>query len=432
MRSTPGVVIAVIVVAASGVARAETLEDAWQLALQHDQALAAKASEVAAAREGERAASAARWPTVQAIGGYSRFATAPAFDLSGPSLSFRSAPIFDQDDYVAGRVHLSLPLYTGGQISAGVDAARQAVVGAEEDERGTRSALRLDVARAYVDVLRARRMLHAAESSVTSLTAHVGDVQQLVDRELVPTSDLLAARVALANAEQGRVRAANSVQIAHASYNRRIGEPLDRAPDLDERLPVDPSLAATVPVEVLIERALGSRSELNGLAARAEALDLRSRAELASLRPQLALTGEYSHLENEFLDREDFSMVGVGVQWSLFDGGQARHRAAALRNASRAARHRLGDLRSLIELEVREAWLDVQAARARLSASREAVAQAEEILRMTRELYGADLGTNTQVLEAVALRVTATNNHDDAVLDEALTLLQLAHAAGAL
>jgi outer membrane protein TolC len=432
MRSTAGAVIAVIVVAASGVARAETLEEAWQLALQHDQALAAKASEVAAAREGERAASAARWPTVQATGGYSRFATAPAFDLSGPSLSFRSAPVFDHDDYVAGRVHLSLPLYTGGQISAGVDASRQVVAGAEEDERGTRSTLKFDVAREYVNVLRTGRMLRTAESTVTSLTAHVGDVGQLVDRELVPTSDLLAARVALANAEQSRVRAANAVQIAHASYNRRIGEALDRAPDLDERLPVDPSLAAMPPVEALIDRALSSRSELNGLAAQAEALDFQARAELASLRPQLALTGEYSYLENEFLDREDFSMIGIGVQWRLFDGGQVRHRATALRNASRAARHRLGDLRSLIELEVREAWLDVQAARARLSASREAVAQAEENLRMTRELYGADLGTNTQVLEAVALRVTATNNHDDAVLDEALTLLQLAHAAGAL
>jgi outer membrane protein TolC len=125
-------------------------------------------------------------------------------------------------------------------------------------------------------------------------------------------------------------------------------------------------------------------------------------------------------------------MVGVGVQWSLFDGGQKRHRAAELRNASRAARHEHEDLRSLIELEVRASWLDVQAARARLNTSREAIAQADENLRITRELYGADLGTNTQVLDAVALWVTAANNHDDAVLDESLALLRLAHAVGAL
>jgi outer membrane protein TolC len=86
----------------------------------------------------------------------------------------------------------------------------------------------------------------------------------------------------------------------------------------------------------------------------------------------------------------------------------------------------------VIELEVRTAWLDVQAAQARVSASREAVAQAVENLRMSRELYAADLGTNTQVLDAVVLQITATNNHDDAVLDESLALVRLAHAVGAL
>jgi outer membrane protein TolC len=322
---------------------AETLEDAWRLALEHDQTLAASAAELAAAREGERAANAARWPTLQANGGYTRFSAAPAFDLTGPTVSFQSAPLFDQDDFVSGGVQLSLPLYAGGQISAGIDAARRAVAGAEADERGTLAAVKLEVANSFVEVLRARRALRAAESSVASLTAHASDVGQMVERELVPTSDLLAARVALANAEQARVRADNAVQIAYAAYNRRIGEPLARAPDLDERLQGDPSVAATPALETLIERALASRSELKGLAAQADALEFQSRVERGALRPQLALTGQYTYLENEFLDRQDFSVVGVGVKWSLFDGGQARHRAASLRRARRAARQRFTD-----------------------------------------------------------------------------------------
>jgi outer membrane protein TolC len=425
-------VVAVLGIVTAGSACPETLEDAWRLAREQDQVLAAKVFDVAAAREGERAASAGRWPSIKASGGYTRFATAPAFDLSGPSFTFQSAPLFDQDDYWTGGVHVSVPIYTGGQISAGIDAARSTVAGAEAGERSTWSALKLEVARNYVEVLRARRALRSAETSATSLTAHETDVQQMVERELVPTSDLLAARVALANAGQTRVRAAHAVQLAYAEYNRRLGQPLDRAPELEERLPTDPALAAPPPLDELIGRALAARSELEASAARAEALDSQSRAELGALRPHFALTGGYSYLENEFLDREDFSMVGVGVQWSLFDGGQKRHRAAELRNASRAARHEHEDLRSLIELEVRASWLDVQAARARLNTSREAIAQADENLRITRELYGADLGTNTQVLDAVALWVTAANNHDDAVLDESLALLRLAHAVGAL
>lgn len=51
---------------------------------------------------------------------------------------------------------------------------------------------------------------------------------------------------------------------------------------------------------------------------------------------------------------------------------------------------------------------------------------------MTRELYGVGMGTNTQVLDAVALRMSAANNRDNAILDEALSRLKLAHAVGAL
>ncbi|HEY6927248.1 MAG TPA: TolC family protein, partial [Steroidobacteraceae bacterium] len=328
-------------------------------------------------------------------------------------------------------VQLRLPLYAGGQISAGIDAAHQKALGASEAQQSTAATLKLDVAEAYVDVLRARRMLEAASSSVESLTAHVADVQHLVDRQLVPRSDLLAARVALADAEQTKVRTANAVELAQAAYNRRLGEPLSRAPELEDKVPTDAELPAS-PVEALVRRAMDSRSELKAMAAQTAALDSQSRAESGKRLPQLALTGGYTHFDNAILDRENISMVGVGVTWNLFDGGQARNRSAALKNASRASQSRLDDLRSNIELQVRQTWLSVQEAQARVKASAEAVAQADENLRSSRELYGADLATNTQVLDAITLRIRAVNNRDNALLDESLARIRLQYAVGAL
>lgn len=58
--------------------------------------------------------------------------------------------------------------------------------------------------------------------------------------------------------------------------------------------------------------------------------------------------------------------------------------------------------------------------------------QADENLRMSRELYGAGLATNTQVLDAVTLQINAVNNHDNATLDEALSQVRLEHAVGVL
>lgn len=423
--------LAAAAASASCVAAAETLEDAWNLAIAHDKVLAAAGSDVEGARAAERAAHGARWPSLDANAGYTRLNASPTFDISTPTFTFRSGPLFRDDQYTSGSVQMKLPLYAGGQISAGIDAARHALEGASEDQQTTMAELKLDIAEAYVGVLRAHSSLRAAESSVTSLSAHASDVDVMVQRESVPRSDLLAARVALANAEQVRVRAANSVEIAYAVYNRRLGEPLERTAELNDHLPVDVDLIQTS-VDDLIKRARESRSELKGVSARADALDAQSKAEIGKTRPQLALTAGYTHFDNQFLDRQNISVMGVGVTWNLFDGGQARNKAAALRSVSRAAQERLEDLRSAIELQVREAWLDVREAQARVKASREAVAQADENLRMSRELYGAGLATNTQVLDAVTLHINAINNRDNATLDELLSEIRLEHAIGAL
>jgi len=426
--------ITLLAAAAAGAwhtAGAETLQDAWRLALSHDKTLAAAGYDVEGARAAEQAARGARWPSLDAVGGYSRLNASPALDVVTPGFVFRSGPIFKDDQFVSGSVRLKVPLYTGGQISGGIAAAHHALIGASENEESATSALKLEVAEAYVGVLRARRALEAAQSSVESLTAHASDVQHMVDRGLVARADLLAARVALANAEQVRVRAANTGEFAQATYNRRLGEPLERSAELDQRISADASLAG-LPVESLVQRALASRSELKALAARADALASQSHAESGKALPQVALIGGYTHFDSQILDRQDFSSVGIGFTWNLFDGGQARQRAAALRSAGRAAQERLDDLRSGIELQVRQAWLDVHEAQARVRASGEAVAQAEENLRSSRELYGAELATNTQVLDAVSLEVNALGNRDNATLDESLALLRLSYAVGAL
>lgn len=409
---------------------AETLAEAWQMGLSRNMEFAAVAAEAESARAAESAARAERWPSLTAAASYTQFDSAPQLDIVAAGMALQ-APIFPDQSYASGGVQLKLPLYTGGRISAQIGAAHKTATGAADAEAAARSSLRLAIATAYVNVLRSQRLLQAAESSVTSLKAHASDVKLMVERELVTRSDSLAAQVALANAEQLRVQADNGVALAYASYNRLLGESSERTPELDAVLPIERALSEQ-PLNDLIQSALNARSELTALGAHAEALSLQSDAQRAMLLPQLALSGGYSYFENEILDRQGFAAVGIGVSWNLFDGGVVRNRSESLRRASRAAQYRLDDLRTQVQLEVRQAWLDVRAAQARIAALKEARSQAEENVRMSRELYAGELGTNTQVLDAVTLQIAATSNHDNAVLDEALALLTLERAVGRL
>ncbi len=410
--------------------RAQTLEQAWRLAAAHDRTLAAAADDVQAARYSAKAARDGRWPSLESQASYTRLGQTPELDIVTPVSTFRSGPIFKNDQYVSASVQVRVPLYSGGAIRNGIEAARAGLKGASATERAVSADVKLEVAEAYVTVLRAQRALGVARASVASLAAHVRDVQAKYVRQVVAKSDLLAARVALANAREQQVAAGNALALAQAAYDRLLGVPLDRVPHLDPRLPVFP--VDSLPLAALLARALHSRQELRALGARAAALSARARIANASRLPHIAAIDGYTHFDNQILNHQNFSMVGVGFTWKLFDGGAAANKADALRARSRAERQRLADVRSRIELAVRAAWLQLAAARARIEASRAATAQAAENLRISREMYGVGLASNTQVLEAVTLRAEAERNYDDATLDAALDRLRLAYAVGAL
>jgi outer membrane protein TolC len=253
----------------------------------------------------------------------------------------------------------------------------------------------------------------------------------MFDREIVARNDLLAADVALAAARQNRSRARNAVSLARAAYNRRLGQPLAREVDLEQSLPAPATTLDREPIERLTERALAHRGELKALEAQALAVGYQADAERARIKPQLMLSGGYSHLGNDVLDREDFVTASLGFSWSI-DGGVARKRSAALRRQQNAVQQRRADMEAMIALEVQQAMLDAQEAQARVVVTADAVAQSEENLRITRQQYQAGLVISTRVLEAESLRVISRTNHDNAVLDAALTQYRLARAVGEL
>jgi outer membrane protein len=279
-------------------------------------------------------------------------------------------------------------------------------------------------------VLRARKAHGVASSSVQTLEALARDTTSMFERELVPRNELLAVQVALADARQNELRAANAAEVAAAAYNRRLGAPLDRPVELSETLAVPAELSQDLPA--LVEQAKSRRTELAAFDAQAEAYGQLARTERSRVLPQVALSGGYQYLENQFLDDETVGMAGIGVQWALFDGGQSRKRAAALDRNRRATEQQRADASSQIELQVRQAYLGIQESRQRVIVTAQAAEQADENLRIARERYTAGLGTQTQLLQAETLRVQALRNRDDATLDAGLAELRLARAVGAL
>jgi outer membrane protein len=335
------------------------------------------------------------------------------------------------EGYSLAGADLSVPVWASGKISGAIGAAAAGARGANAQEVRSTADLKLAVAESYVAVFRARRALNVAESNVASLQAHADDVQVMYDKQAVPQSDVLAAQVALANATQQRLRAANALHLATAAYNHWVGQPRDRAPDLDEPS-ATPSADAAEPLDQLIAQAIERRPELAAVSAQQEGLEQTAQSERAQGLPQVVLHAGYNHVDNQILDRENFASIGIGFQWRLFDSGQLQARTSALRSRAHAAEHRLADLQSQVRLDVETAFYNREEAAARIHAASAAVAQAQENLRIAKELYDSGLGTNNQVLDAETVRIVAITNRDDASFDALIAEYRLQRAIGVL
>jgi outer membrane protein TolC len=400
------------------------------MALQSDGTVAAAHSEREAADAEHSAALRARWPSLDVNGSYTQLQHAPLLDITTPAGQLQ-APIWRNNGYAMAGADLSVPVWTSGRTSGAIGAAAAGARGAAAQELGSAADVKLAVAESYVSVFRARRALAVAESNVASLKAHRDDVQVMYDKQAVPQSDLLGAEVSFANAQQQHLRAANAQHLAMAAYNRWVGQPLDRAPDLDEPSS-RPAAETDAPLDQLVAHSLERRPELAALAAQQEKLEQAARSEGAQGLPQIALHAGYNHFDNQILDRENFASVGIGFQWRVFDSGQLKARTGALRSHARATGQQLADFRSFVALQVQTAVLNREEAVARIHVAGATVRRAEENVRVAKELYASGLGTSNQVLDAESLRVVALTNRDDASFDLLIAQFRLQRAMGDL
>ena len=405
----------------------ETLEDAWLAALRGDQRFDASRWNYFAAESNLAAARSEYLPSLNLGADYLMLSQQPTFNLNLPPLPSVGMPLADRDSAGAHGL-VTQPLYTSGRISSGVNAAEAGVRANEADVNRTKLEIKINVAEIYVTVLRAIRIAEVAESKVASLTAHNRVVTDHFEKGVVSKNDLLAAQVALADAQQQALEARNGLEVARSAYNRALSRDLTAPVTLTELQ----DKGESDDLYELTRRAMQMRPEIAGLSAQAAALREQSASLQAKKSPQVALQGGYIYQGNSYIEPNGIGVLAVGVEWNAFDSGRIRNQAEAMARRAEALLHLRKDVESQIALEVRQKWLDLQTARQRVQVAHQATAQADENLRVARDRYEQQVGTNTEVLDAETLRVQAYTNFYNSNYQAVLAGLRLRRAVGNL
>jgi outer membrane protein len=408
---------ATIVVAAAGTAlrpagaRGEdgglTLSEALRTALMHNRLLNATRQQGVAAQAGLTQARAGLLPRLDADETFT--------ETNNPTLVFSNLlnqQRFTMDNFAVDalnhpsslsnfntRVRLEQPLFTGGKLLAGLDAAHASVAAAAGQQARAEQETVFQTRRAYYGVLLADGNLTAVDRALAAAREHAATARALFDRGVVVRSDLLRADVLVGSLERQRIDAETATRTARTQLNYAM------ATDGDIRLQETdawPVLAAPPSLEESTDLGLRQRPDLQALEHAWQRDEAALRQAKAEYLPSLGVAGQYDVNSENLSQAGDSYAVFVSARWSVFNGlattGKVREAAA------QAARSRLlrDDLAARVRMEVEQAWRGLSGADRQVEVAERNREQAQENLAILRDRYAGGLARSVDVLDAVA------------------------------
>ncbi|KWU17919.1 TolC family outer membrane protein [Burkholderia cenocepacia] len=407
---------AFFVLTSIGSAQAETLASTFDGALASNPQIQSSVFGVAGAQARVDQAKAAFMPTVTANAGYGL----NRYDATG------LAPQETQRPWNAG-VSMSLPLYTGGRLTAKLNQAQAQGRAAQYQQSLTRQSVLFAAGNAFLKVARAEKALELAQSQQALLDRELSQARAELKAGLRTKTDLSQAEARFAGA-QALVRD-NEATLNTALFDYRavvgrlpegalvmptLAEPIDRATYLSQVHDQSP-------------QALATRATVEAAAAGVESAK-------AAYKPTLALQASISHDEqnNPMLPKETNRTIGVVLTVPLYTGGMAR----AVRNEASAslyeARSNAEYVDTTLHSEAASAWEMLDSDSAQIEARQKQVASALTAAEGAHTELNAGTRTLLDVLNAEQEALDAQISLLNATFDRISVVLRLQALAGTL
>ncbi|MCB1507596.1 MAG: TolC family outer membrane protein [Hyphomicrobiaceae bacterium] len=261
----------------------------------------------------------------------------------------------------------------------------------------------LQAIEAYVDVLRHRRVLAAADRNIAQHRYILAQAQTQYDGGVATRGEVEIAGERLASAEAMRAEVMRALGEVEASFIRLVGVAPERLarPRLPDALPRS--------LEAAISLARERHPSLDAAALDVEANEAQAEQETSSIYPTVALEGRgtLGYDLNGTPGPSNEASVRLTMSWRLYDGGlrQARYRERLERTT--AAQIRLDRARRDIDQGVRRAWTGLVANEERMAALHRRLTQAERVVAAYHEEYDAGLRSLLDILDAQNARFNA-------------------------
>ncbi len=429
-RSIPSVLIAVALLTtavASAQTKTLTLDQARQFALERNLSVAQAQNNVESAQAGVLAATGNYFPTLSASGGWSRSqndrpGTDPFFfnGILIPGSSGRTV----NNNFSAG-VDLNYTIFNGFAREGNYTSASAAAVSSENTAIRTRQSIVFQVESAYLNVLRNEQLVKVSEENLKRDQRQLERITESNRVGALSRADVYRQQSQVASDELNLINAQNNFDKAKADLLALIGL------DVNEDYQIsDPSItteiaqsdleAAAAQAQTftqLATKAVTSRPDYVGAQEAVRSAEAGVTSARAGYFPSVSAYAGYGVSSSQLSKISDNKNInwGLNLRWTLFDGFGTNNSIQSAQVRQKNAELSLQQTERNINVEVKKALLDLEAARKAYDVSLKGLTSATEDRKIAEERYNLGAGTLLDLLTANAGLVNAQANKVNAV-----------------
>ena len=341
----------------------------------------------------------------------------------------------EHSDWV-GSLSATQPVFHGFALLASYQKARLS----EESAAATLSNVELtliqNVQSNFLSLLKARMDVKSAEDSVARLESQLQVISAFYDVGLKPKAEVLDAEVDLASARQGLLTARNNVSTQEAQLNTLLNIPLQTEVEYVGELKHIPF---GLDLKECLDRAYAKRPDLVIGQKSVEIAEKDSTIALSRFYPSVDGSWDYVNRGTDSdlsgggtytYRASEYWTAGVTASMSLFESGSDFFAARQASETVKQIQAELENTRLNAGFEVKRSLLNIQEAADRIAVAEKSVAAAEEAYRMAVARYQAQVGTNTDVLNAQGRLTSSEAQLSQAMADHGTAVSALYVAMG--
>lgn len=415
-----------------------TLQQAIQNAEANNRAIRAAELERSKARDDVNVARSYRLPvfSLTALGSQSLAHLGLTFPLGSLGVYPNIGPVPGKTTTLAGPLQLggifyasvAQPLSQQHKIGLAIQLARVGADIADEGIRSKRQATVNEVRRLYYGILQSESAKKSVRATVEFLRELDKDTGRNVVQRVALQADFLDVKAQLAQSEYALLTLEDPLATQKEQLNRLMGKGPDTEFEVDPLSATDFELPA---LEQALARAIESRPEIRLARLQAKKAEIDRRLKNAERIPDISLaltTVQTVNLSQVLPNR--LSVVGVQVNWDVFDWGRKRKQVEEKRSAEEQASLDLSDVQDQVVIEVRHHFRKLIEARKEVEVARASQSAATELLRITRNRHLQREALLSDVLKVQSGLAEADNRFTQALLHLATAQADFEKALG--